>query len=94
MRKSDSVDQIVGARVRLRRIQLGMQRPALASAIGVSDAQLQAYESGRERLGAELLYKICRQLNVGAQFFFDAWIVDGPKINPQGSARKLGRVTD
>jgi ribosome-binding protein aMBF1 (putative translation factor) len=93
MPKSSSVDQIVGGRVRLRRIQRGMKRAALAASLGILETQLQACEAGRERVGAELLYQICRQLKVGAQFFFESWIAD-PAIEPQSSTRELGKVAD
>jgi transcriptional regulator with XRE-family HTH domain len=79
MEKLCSVDQIVGGRIRLRRIQLRMERATLASALAIPDSRLRALEAGRERAGAEMLYRICRQLGVRAQFFFERWVDDSAK---------------
>jgi len=79
MEKFCSVDQIVGGRIRLRRIQLHMERAALAEALAIPDSRLRALEAGRERVGAEMLYRICRHLTVSAQYIFAPWVDDSLK---------------
>jgi len=47
------VDQHVGSRVRLRRMLLGMSQERLGESMGLSFQQLQKYENGMNRIGAE-----------------------------------------
>ena len=89
MEKFCSVDQIVGGRIRLRRIQLHMERTALAAALAIPDSRLRALEAGRERVGAELLYRICRHLTVSAQFFFEHWVDESAKGAEPSRREKL-----
>ncbi|HYD43914.1 MAG TPA: helix-turn-helix transcriptional regulator, partial [Phenylobacterium sp.] len=45
----DPIDVAVGARIRLRRKQLGISQSKLADAIGVTFQQVQKYERGANR---------------------------------------------
>ena len=49
----NAVDQHVGSRVRLRRMLLGMSQERLGESMGLSFQQLQKYENGMNRIGAE-----------------------------------------
>ena len=68
--KPDPVDVHVGARLRLRRLQVGMNQGALARAIRVTFQQVQKYERGANRLSASRLYAACGVLGVKPDYFF------------------------
>jgi transcriptional regulator with XRE-family HTH domain len=67
------IDVYVGARMRLRRIQLGLSQGALASKIGVSFQAVQKYESGDIRISASRLYDVAQVLEVSPAFFFEGY---------------------
>ena len=69
--KPDPVDVHVGARLRLRRLQVGMNQGALARAIKVTFQQVQKYERGANRLSASRLYRCARTLGVPPAYFFE-----------------------
>lgn len=62
-RKVTESDRLVGARIRRRRIHLGVSQLQLAEAIGVSTQQFQKYEDGRNRVAASRLMAIARTLS-------------------------------
>jgi transcriptional regulator with XRE-family HTH domain len=64
-------DVEVGARILLRRKQLGLSQERLAEQLGVSFQQVQKYEKGVNRIGAGRLADIAKALNVPVSFFFD-----------------------
>ena len=64
-------DRYVGARVRMRRLMLGMSQELLGSAVGVSFQQIQKYEKGTNRVSASRLQQFANILNVPASFFFE-----------------------
>jgi len=57
-------DLHVGARVRLRRRQLGMSQDTLARAVDITFQQVQKYERGATRISASRLYDMARVLGV------------------------------
>ena len=67
------IDVYVGARMRLRRIQLGLSQGALASKVGVSFQAVQKYESGDIRISASRLYDVAQVLQVSPAFFFEGY---------------------
>ena len=66
----DTIDGRVGAKVRVRRLELGMTQAALASKLGVSTARLRKHEQGAIRIDAAMLLRISRILRVSPQYFF------------------------
>ncbi len=70
-RGPNPIDIHVGARVRLRRNQLGLTLMTLAKAVGVTYQQLQKYERGVNRIGASRLFNLSRVLDVPISFFFE-----------------------
>jgi transcriptional regulator with XRE-family HTH domain len=70
-KETNPVDHHVGARVRLRRIMLGMSQEKLGDALGVTFQQVQKYEKGANRIGASRLENISRVLEVPPSYFFD-----------------------
>jgi transcriptional regulator with XRE-family HTH domain len=71
-RKSPNpTDKHVGARVRMRRMMLGMSQEKLGDALGLTFQQVQKYEKGSNRIGASRLQHIAQILQVPVAFFFD-----------------------
>jgi len=66
-----SVDEHVGNRVRLRRVELGMSQQELARLIGITFQQLQKNERGVNRLSASRMYEAARVLDVPVGYFFE-----------------------
>jgi transcriptional regulator with XRE-family HTH domain len=64
-------DRHVGARVRMRRMMLGMSQTKLGDAIGLTFQQVQKYERGTNRIGASRLQQIAHILQVPVSFFFE-----------------------
>lgn len=63
--EEDTIDALVGRRVRDHRVRLGLSQTQLAQAIGVSFQQVQKYERGANRISASKLWLIGRCLGVG-----------------------------
>jgi transcriptional regulator with XRE-family HTH domain len=64
-------DRHVGARVRMRRMMLGMSQEKLGDALGLTFQQVQKYEKGTNRIGASRLQHISRILQVPISFLFE-----------------------
>jgi transcriptional regulator with XRE-family HTH domain len=64
-------DRHVGARVRMRRMMLGMSQEKLGDALGLTFQQVQKYEKGANRIGASRLQQIAHILQVPVAFFFE-----------------------
>lgn len=64
-------DKHVGARVRMRRMMLGMSQDKLGNCLGLTFQQVQKYEKGTNRIGASRLQQIATILQVPESFFFE-----------------------
>src|SRR6187431_2424895 len=80
-------DKHVGARVRMRRIMLGMSQEKLGDALGLTFQQVQKYEKGTNRIGASRLQQISDILKVPVSFFFE-----GAPTGPGQSSSGMGEV--
>ena len=70
-RKSNSeLDSFTGARLRIRRLMLGMSQEALSEKLSLTFQQTQKYEKGINRVSASRLYELAQALNVPVQYFF------------------------
>ena len=65
------IDRHDGARVRMRRLMLGMSQEALGRKLGLTFQQVQKYEKGANRMGASRLRQIAEILQVPVPFFFE-----------------------
>lgn len=74
--KPGPIDAHIGARIRLRRRQLGMQQESLGEAIGVCFQQVQNYETGKVRISAARLFYMAKALDVPVEFFY----ADAPDV--------------
>lgn len=70
-RQANLIDEHVGARVRLRRMLLGMSQEKLGECLGLTFQQVQKYEKGVNRIGASRLFDLAQVLGVPVQFFYD-----------------------
>jgi transcriptional regulator with XRE-family HTH domain len=66
----DPVDVHVGARIRTRRMLLGMNQETLARALDLTFQQVQKYEGGANRVSASRLSQIAEVLGVPVSYFF------------------------
>jgi transcriptional regulator with XRE-family HTH domain len=73
----DPVDVQVGARVRTRRLLIGMNQETLARALGLTFQQVQKYEGGANRVSASRLSQIAEILGVSISHFFSDLDPDG-----------------
>lgn len=70
-RAGSAVDLHVGARIRARRMALGLSQGDLSCAMGISFQQVQKYEKGSNRIGPERLLAAAAALRVPVQYFFE-----------------------
>ena len=93
---TESVDIVVGRRLRARRRLLGLSQQALGSACGVTFQQIHKYESAVCRLSANMLWKLACALDVDMSYFFagiprDGEGQDGAQIVSIDRERTLGQ---
>lgn len=65
------IDCHVGARVRMRRLMVGISQSKLAEALDVTFQQVQKYEKGMNRIGASRLQALAHVLQVPPSYFFE-----------------------
>ena len=78
-RSTAAIDDHVGARIRERRIMLGLTQQQLAEMIGVTYQQAHKYERGINRVSAGRLYEIARVLNAPVVYFYEGLGQEAPK---------------
>ena len=86
------VDRHVGARVRMRRMMVGMSQEKLGEACGITFQQIQKYEKGTNRMGASRLHHIARVLDVPIEFFYEGASSDQGSNGPimiDGQSRSM-----
>jgi transcriptional regulator with XRE-family HTH domain len=82
--RTQDVDRHVGARIRERRIMLGLTQQQLADLIGVTYQQAHKYERGINRVSAGRLFEIAQVLSVPVSYFFDGLAENGGRgITPR-----------
>ena len=73
------IDRHVGARVRERRIMLGLTQQQLAEMIGVTYQQAHKYERCINRVSAGRLFEIARALSTPITYFYEGIGEEGPR---------------
>jgi transcriptional regulator with XRE-family HTH domain len=66
----DKIDVLVGSRIRMRRLMVGMSQSKLADGLEITFQQVQKYEKGTNRVGASRLQMIAKILDIEVSFFF------------------------
>ena len=98
--RAGEVDRYVGARIRERRIMLGLTQQEMAELVGVIYQQAHKYEHGINRVSAGRLYAIAQALNVPVGYFYEGLENDGaqaatPRQRLQlETARNFGQITN
>ena len=77
--RTQDIDRHVGARVRERRIMLGLTQQQLAEMIGVTYQQAHKYERGINRVSAGRLFEIARALSAPITYFYEGVGQEGPR---------------
>jgi transcriptional regulator with XRE-family HTH domain len=83
----DPVDIHVGARIRQRRLLIGMNQETLARKLGLTFQQVQKYEGAANRVSASRLAEIADILGVPISYFFADLPTSGGDPVPQQDAR-------
>ncbi|WP_093029291.1 helix-turn-helix domain-containing protein [Ruegeria marina] len=79
----NTVDAVVGQRIRARRMALGLSQADLGKAVGVRFQQVQKYESGANRVSASRLWAIAEVLDVHVSHFFEG--IEAPEAGNAGA---------
>lgn len=69
--RANAADRHVGARIRERRVMMGLSQQQLAKMIGVTYQQAHKYERGLNRISAGRLFEIGQVLGVPVSWFFE-----------------------
>lgn len=88
MSRMNDIDKHIGARIRMRRQQLGISQTMLAEALGVTFQQVQKYEKGMNRVGGSRMAVIAKALDVDVGFFYQGAPGSDPS-QPQGGEFSL-----
>ena len=86
--RAQDTDRHVGARMRERRIMLGLTQHQMAELIGVTYQQAHKYEKGINRIAAGRLYTIAQALGVEVSYFFSG-MDDSKGFKPTPQQRML-----
>ena len=70
-RATQPVDINVGSRIRARRTHMGLTQEELAASLGISNQQVQKYETGANRVSAARLFELAQLMNVELGYFFE-----------------------
>ncbi len=86
---TNEIDAHIGNRLREARLAKGLNQEALGKALGITFQQVQKYEKGANRIGANRLWDICNMLETPVGFFFDGLDEKGkakavPPSSPEG----------
>lgn len=77
--RAKEVDRHVGARIRERRVMMGLTQQQMADLIGVTYQQAHKYERGINRVSAGRLFDIAQALGVPVSYFFEG-VEDGKRL--------------
>jgi transcriptional regulator with XRE-family HTH domain len=67
----NSVDVLVGSRLRARRRELGISQESLGDAVGITFQQIQKYEKGANRISASRLQQFSNIMKVPVASWFE-----------------------
>ncbi len=70
-RAPSSADQLIGMRIRERRMVLGLTQLQLGELLGVTYQQFHRYERGLNGISAGRLYEIARRMDTPIEYFFE-----------------------
>ena len=88
-RHPQDTDRYIGARMRERRIMLGLTQLELAELIGVTFQQMHKYETGLNRISAGRLYPLAQTLGVEVGYFYQEVTAASAAVEQLESRRLL-----
>ncbi|MFZ1428153.1 MAG: helix-turn-helix transcriptional regulator [Geminicoccaceae bacterium] len=91
--RAQDIDKHVGARMRERRIMLGLTQQQMAELIGVTYQQAHKYEKGINRVAGGRLYSIAQALGVEVGYFYDGLGAEAGAFRPTQQQRLLLELT-
>lgn len=86
--RTDKLDAVLGARVRVLRKERGLSQSALAEKLGITFQQVQKYENGSNRISAVALLRLANALNVEPMDLLGQVTPNG-EDTPQSEADRL-----
>ena len=86
-------NQHLGAKLRIRRLSLGLTQTKVAQAINVTFQQIQKYEKGTNGISSLRIMQLANFLKVPVVFFFEDFpLYQGLNTNPNSSSS--GKIED
>lgn len=70
-RSAVAIDKHIGARIRMRRHELGISQEKLAQPLGLTFQQVQKYENATNRVSGSRMAQIAAILDVDVGFFYE-----------------------
>src|SRR6478672_12433411 len=86
--RPQDVDRHVGAKVRERRLALGLTQQQLAELVGTTYQQAHKYEKGVNRISAGRLHALARALGVDIGYFYEG-LGSGEPARPTAQQRRM-----
>jgi transcriptional regulator with XRE-family HTH domain len=87
--RAQDIDRHIGARLRQRRMSLGMTQQQMAELIGVTYQQAHKYEKGINRVAGGRLYTIAQALGVEVSYFYEGLGTNADACKPTSQQRLL-----
>ena len=87
--RAGAVERHVGARIRERRVMLGLSQHDIAGLLGVSVQHANSYERGANRVTAGRLHQVAEALGVGVGYFYEGVGQAGVTSGPTPQQRRL-----
>ena len=84
--RARDIDHHIAARLRQRRIVLGLTQQQVAEMLGLTYQQAHKYETGANRVSAGRLHRLARALDVG--YFYEA-LGSGEPARPTAGQRQM-----
>ena len=91
--RPQDTDRHVGAKLRERRLMLGMTQQQLAELIGVTYQQAHKYEKGINRIAGGRLYAVAQALGVEVSYFYEGIGTEAEAFAPTPQQRLLLELT-
>src|SRR3954447_17102948 len=86
---TESIDALVGSRVRSRRMEIKMSQEVLGNSLGLTFQQIQKYEKGTNRISIGRLQQMADALDADLSYF-----TSGLPSNGNGTKASVPRYTD
>ena len=87
--RAEDIDRYIGARIRQRRVMLGLFQQQLAELIEITFQEVGKYERGINRISASRLYMLAQALGVEVGYFYDGLGAEGGSFKPTQQQRLL-----